>query len=712
MLDKMAEEFEGQGEYALAKEYSQAYGMVMELFDRLMMLAPDEHISVKELSQVLDAGFEKIKVGMIPAGIDRIMVGDVTRSRLKDIRHLFFMGMNDCFIPKANDSGGILSELDRDMLSAIGIELSPGARESSFIERLYVYLALTKPQDGLMISFSKSSMAGKGLRPSSYLKSVTKLFDGMKIIDEDENKDLFRNIISREAALKLLIDGLRDYDNARENSSWRELYGWFHRDIESAESLKFLLDNAFFTYRGESIGRELASKLYGSEITGSVTRMEQYAACAYAQFLSYGLKLSERRRFEFAAVDMGNMFHSSIENYFKCLRDDRLALSELTEEKRIEYVKKSVEMAYENNSISVLKSTSRNQYMLKRIERVVDKTVWALAEQINKGRFEPAGFEVQFGNGNDAMVVTLDEGETMRLRGKVDRIDTCKNGDDILVRIIDYKTGTQDFEAAKVYNGLQIQLVVYLDAVMRREKLLNHDKNVRVAGMFYYNISDPVIDSDTAALPKELALLEALGKLKLKGLVNNDTEVIRLLDSDIDGSSNVIPVTLKDGEVNEKKSDVASDIQFTRLIEHVQENIRHSANEMAGGNITAAPYRLGKHTGCDYCRFKSVCGFDLRIPGYAYRRLNSFGNEELWQKLAAQAAEEAAPAEKSIATAAEEAAPAEKSIATAAEEAAPAEKSIVPAAEEAAPAEKSIASAAEENSVADIEDFIGKEDGV
>ena len=637
ILEKMADEFEAEGEYALAKEYRQAYGLVLDLFDRLIGLVPEEHISIRELSEILDAGFEKIKVGMIPPCVDRGMVGDMTRSRLKDIKHLFFIGVNDCYIPKPKDSGGILSDYDREILAGLGAELAPGARENGFIERLYVYLALTKPSDSLTITFSKSGMDGKGLRPSSYLNSVLKLFNNLKITDEDENNDLFSKIVSKDSAIELLIEGLREYSEGRESNAWKELYSWFMQDKDESKELEYLINNAFMHYEPESIGRSLAKLLYGSSISGSVTRLEQYAACAYAQFLSYGMELRERRQYEFAAADMGNMFHSSIEAYFKYIRENQIKISELSDEDRSSIVSGCVEKAYELNGSDILRSSARNQYMLKRIERIVNKTVWALGVQIESGSFEPVGFEVPFGSGNDAMLIALDDEDTMKLKGKVDRIDTCHDGDDVLIKITDYKSGSTSFDAGSVYGGLQIQLIVYLDAVIRREKLLNPDKNVRVAGMFYYNISDPIIDSDTGRLDADYAKSETLEKLKPKGLVNSDLGIIRLLDKNIEGSSKVIPVTLKDGAVNEKKSDVASDIRFDRLMKHVRTKMSEFAGEMISGNISASPYRLDGKSGCDYCRFKTICGFDTRIPGFKFRKMVSMNNDELWNRLGEEA---------------------------------------------------------------------------
>ena len=633
MLEKMAADFEADGKFALAREYSRAYTMVLDLLDRLIGLVPDEPVTLTEFSEVLDAGFEKIKVGMIPPCIDRIMVGDMTRSRLKDIKHLFFIGMNDCYLPAAGTGGGLFSDIDREILSELGMELSPGEKEKGFIERLYVYLALTKPSESLTITYSKSSMSGKGLRPSSYIKSVLKLFNNMETEDEDEDGDVYKKMISKDAAKEQLIEGLRDYNRVSESGFWKEIYNWFYRDRRNREMLKELVDNAFLRYTPESIGHEVAEVLYGREITGSVTRLEKYAACAYAQFLSYGLNLKERREYEFAAVDLGNMFHASIENYFKYIRMNKIDMYGLSDEKREEIVKECVLKAYENSDSNVLESSARNRFMIKRIERIVDKTVWVLGEQLGRSDFKPVGFEVPFGNGNDAMNITVGSGDEMRLKGKVDRIDICENDDSIYVKIVDYKSGNTEFDYSKVYNGLQIQLIVYLDAVMRHEKLISPDKDVRIAGVFYYNIDDPVIDSDGKEITAGMARELALGKLKPNGLVNSDMNIIRLLDRDIEGDSSVIPVSVKDDNVDKRKSSVADDSQFKMLTDYIQNSMSEYAKGIFSGNINISPYKMGEKTGCDFCSFKTVCGFDSKIPGYSFRKIPAISENDFWNRL-------------------------------------------------------------------------------
>ena len=131
----MAQQFEEVGDMSLAKEYGQVYGLVMDLFDRIVALLGEEIMGQREYAEILDAGFAEIKVGLIPAVVDRIVVGDITRTRLSNIKVLFFAGVNDGIVPSVSGRGGILSEADRRALREMQVELAPTAREESFLQR-------------------------------------------------------------------------------------------------------------------------------------------------------------------------------------------------------------------------------------------------------------------------------------------------------------------------------------------------------------------------------------------------------------------------------------------------------------------------------------------------------------------------------------------------------------------------------------------------
>lgn len=144
---------------------------------------------------------------------------------------------------------------------------------------------------------------------------------------------------------------------------------------------------------------------------------------------------------------------------------------------------------------TIMSSSARNTYLAKRVERITDRTIWALAEQVKKGDFVPSGFEVSFSaiDNLKAMKIRLSEDEELLLKGRIDRLDLCEDEKHVYVKIIDYKSGNTSFDLAALYYGLQLQLVVYMDAALEMEERKNPEKTAVPAGIFYYNIKDPMI---------------------------------------------------------------------------------------------------------------------------------------------------------------------------------------------------------------------------
>ena len=185
-LGEMEREFQEKGELALAKEYAQIYRIVLELFDKFVELLGDEQISLKEYCDLLDAGLEEAKVGVIPPSLDQVVIGDVERTRIKNIKALFFVGANDTLLPGNAGAGGLLSERDREQFLSGDIALSPGPKEEAYIQKFYLYMNLTKPSEYLYLSWSKVSGDGKSLRPAYLISDVRRLFPGLRTVDEEK----------------------------------------------------------------------------------------------------------------------------------------------------------------------------------------------------------------------------------------------------------------------------------------------------------------------------------------------------------------------------------------------------------------------------------------------------------------------------------------------------------------------------------------------
>lgn len=627
-LLQFAEYLKDQGQHSLAGEYSQVYGLVMELFDRVAALLGEEKIGLKEYMEILDAGFQEIKVGLIPATVDRVSVGDITRTRLDHIKILFFAGINDGIVPARKENKSILSDEERTLLKRHHIELAPTVREESFYQRYYLYLMMTKPSSRLVLSYAGMGQDGKGLRPGSLIGELKGLFPDLRTRDIGEEKE----IVTIEEGKEQMIRQLQDYREGRAEGS--DLFQWFYKQDKYKEEAKRLAEAVFYSYKEKGIGKAAARELYGKILNGSVTRLEQYEACAYAHFLTYGLELRERKQYELAPVDIGNLFHKSIDSCFRKLQEERKKLPDLTDEERKKLVKDCVLQTAEEYGNTILKSTARNTYIASQVERITDKTMWALAKQLEKGDFIPVGFEVAFSSLDNlkAMKIPLSKEEALHLRGRIDRLDVCEDQENVYVKIIDYKSGTTAFDLGALYYGLQLQLVVYMDAAVEMEERKNPYKKVIPAGIFYYHIKDPVADGTAVTEPEDVEA-EILRQLKMTGLVNSELEVISHLDREIEKASDVIPVAMKDGIIQEARSSVASRKRFQSLRYFAREKLQSAGREILDGNTAIKPYKQGNRSACDYCPYHSVCGFDQRLGGYEFKKFRSIKPEEIWKEI-------------------------------------------------------------------------------
>jgi len=617
--------YEAVGDFAKAKEYSQIYRILMDLLDKVVALLGDERMTVSEFSDILDAGFDAAKVAVIPPGKDKVTIGDIERTRLQHVKVLFFVGVNDGVVPKSENKGGIISQFEREMLSESKMELAPGARERVFIQKFYLYLNMTKPSDRLYITLSKVNAEGKALRPSYLVGTLQKLFPQL-VVEEAPQMRTTEQILTPESGMEFFLQGLQEKS---ETEFWNALTNWYLKDERFKEQVQTLLDAAYDSYSEEPISHAVTKVLYGTTLENSVTRLERFASCAFAHYLQYGLGLRERELLQFASVDMGNIYHEVLEHFAKRVEASEYDWFTMSEEVANRFVEEAMEETIAGYKGAAAFEESRNRYLLSRMKHTLYCTVWALIHQVKKGHFVPSEFEVSFSGYNDfnAIRFNLSDEEKMNLRGRIDRVDTYEENNKVYVRIIDYKSGNTSFSLLNLYHGLQLQLVVYMNAAMELVGKKHPDKQVEPAGIFYYHVKHPMVDGMGSESDEEIrgALLE---QLKLNGLVNENPEVYRGMDVELAGSSTVIPVGLKADGSLKATSKVASAEDFAVISEYVNKKITEAGKRIFAGDVAMRPYQLDKQSGCDYCPYHAVCGFDLRLPGHGYRKLEAVGDSE------------------------------------------------------------------------------------
>ena len=608
-LKVQEEVFQEKGEQALAREYAQIYRIVIELFDKFVELLGEEPVSLKEYEKLLDAGLEEAKVGVIPPSPDQVVAGDMERTRLKDIKALFFVGANDVYLPGNLLRTGLLSERDRDRFSREKLSLSLGGKEKAYEQKFYLYMNLTKPSKRLEIFYSRVSSDGKSLRPSYLIQEIRRLYPDLALQDE-EAKGFGEREWTEGLGLEAWIHGLGSLGRGVD-SAWMELHRKSRVDPVWREKTDRLLDAGFYRRPSDPLTEQTARRLYGEKFEDSITRIERFSSCAFAHFLTYGLRLKERQEYDFQAVDLGNICHGALERFSGKLEKEEKDWTTLSENDRKAYIDESVEEAVTNYGNSVLYSSARNEYMIVRIKRMLERTVWALTRQLKAGDFRPSAYEMRFRG------------------GKIDRIDTCVDGDKVYVKVVDYKTGKKAFDVTALYHGLQLQLMVYLDAAVGLEEKRHPGQEVIPAGVFYYRIEDPLVDKRQKTEDSGEEIQEdILKELKPDGVINCKDEVLAHLDRRMEGESLVVPVKYNKNGSLSKTSKAVSEEEFAVMMQHAVGKVKSVHEQILKGEVEPRPYRNGQETGCDYCGYRNICGFDTRLNGYEYRKIRKMSLEE------------------------------------------------------------------------------------
>lgn len=633
-LKKIAEEFSGNGEefqresreapsgdMAKAREYEQVFEEVLGLFEKMEALLEGEKLRKKEVLELFVAGFSQIQVGVIPAKADRVTVGDLTRTRLPRIRALFVIGAAEGALPKTKDSGGIINDREKKSLKEAGFNLSETVTEDIYIQRFYLYQMFTKPEERLYISYGSLDFSSQPQRPSMVFGFLQELFPNLKMLLAKSRMEVFGNY----EAVEYVSDALRKIragEMSREEPGFLQLF----KEIDQRLFPK-LLQMAFYVYKKEGIGREAAMGLFGKEISAGVTRLELFHACPYAHFLRYGLRLVERKVHSFVPADLGVLVHSLLEYVFAYAREHEILISKAAPEELEALTRQAAKLCLTGEKI--FEESKRNRYQMERILQMTRFNLGILGKQLAAGDFLPRYFERSFGEKDRLQALTMDLrcGGKLKLRGKIDRVDVWDTEDQMFVKVVDYKTGSLKWEPDLPIYGREMQLILYMDAMLEQLGILYPQKKILPAAFLYYHIDYPLLTRESFRDAPDVLLRE----LRPTGLVNASGEVIRHLDRDIEKNSSVIPVMFtKEGAFGAYAS-VADTRRFKALGNYVRKKAKEAGEEILQGNISISPMMRGNMTQCDYCPYGAVCGFDPRLAGFAYRNLEKISKDDVWE---------------------------------------------------------------------------------
>ena len=634
-LDQWIEELREQKNFEYVNENTQIWNKIMEILDQLTEILAEESTTLKEYGRILEAGFLACEVGVIPSTIDQVLVGSIERSKSHDIKALFVIGVNDGVLPFSKEDGGILLDHERESLDKKGLSIGTTLKNSLLEEQFMIYSAFSKPKEYLWISYALADQEGKAMRPSILIDRFKKIFKKLNIKSDvvptlDRQLHLVATPIS---TFKYMTENIRqNVDDKPIEDIWWDVYSWYVNEPRWEERRNLMVKGLFHQNQISYIGEQKARSLYDNPVKSSVSRLERFANCPFSHFVNYGLRPKERKEYQLSNPDIGRLFHDSMEQFTKEMVEEQIQWKDLTKEQSDDLVEKVIDEMVPEFEHGVMLSTHRYKYLVTRLKRISKRAMWTLTEHVKKGEFIPMGHEIIFGLDGDIppIIIELEDGEKIYLEGRIDRVDILNDEDGNYVKIIDYKSGSKDFSLSDVYYGFQIQLMVYLDAILsgegKKQKI-----EVHPGGIFYFKIDDPMVKTTEKAV--EEVEKEINKRLKMKGLVLKDVNIIKKIDEDIGRSSNIIPAGLtKDGEIS-KTSSALPEEDFKALLKHVRGLVKEIGEEMLKGNVKIEPFKKGGDTSCKYCEYISICQFDHSFHDNQYKNIKELKNDEVLEKI-------------------------------------------------------------------------------
>ncbi|WP_226658615.1 helicase-exonuclease AddAB subunit AddB [Pseudalkalibacillus hwajinpoensis] len=641
-IDRLKEQAEMSGQLSKAREHDQVWDAVISLLDETVELIGNQTLSVEQFTKLLEAGMENMKFALVPASLDQVVIGSIDRTRFTDVKCGFLLGVNEGVLPARIQEDGLLNEQDREKLEEQGIQLAPGLKRRLLDEEFLIYHSLSTPSDSLWVSCPLADEEGKGLQPSIVMNRLQEMYPdleiGLKFAEPGEEMTEELSFITNPSkTIGRLTGQLRQWHRGYPiDPIWWDAYNWFIEAPSQKDRIR-LIDSLFYRNKAERLTESTSRKLYGNQIQTSVSRMERYKSCAFSQFASHGLKLKERATFKLEAPDIGQLFHAALNMMAETIKQRHWDWAKLSSNQYYELSGQIVEQLAPKLQNEILLSSNRYHYIMRKLTQVVGRASSVLGQQAKKSGFQPAGLELGFGPNQELPPIefTLKNGVKIQLVGRVDRVDQALNGEELLLRIIDYKSSGTSLDLSEVYFGLALQMLTYLDVVISNANVWL-GREATAAGMLYFHVHNPMLQTSA---PGQAAIQQELfRKFKMKGLLLADKDVVSLMDNDIETKkSDIIPAALKKDGSFYKNSSVLSSDDFQALRSYTRKTIQTIGTEISDGRIEIDPYKLKDRIPCTFCSYRSFCQFDQAMEDNAYRPIAAQDDETILRRMREEA---------------------------------------------------------------------------
>lgn len=599
-LAQRACSFSEAAEYAKAQEERQTYAAFCSALDAVVSICGDLQADCDMFAKLLDLVLSDFELGRTPACVDEVTVGDAQLVRVQQCRLIYLFGTNEGVFPQACTENGTFTDAEKEILQTLGMTHFDDLQQQNANEMLYFCDSVASAREKLVISYAEKDLAGQTLQCSMAVQRVRILLPWLVPTDPTVVADPISLVEGERASFELaalyrdtpLGDALLRYYRTK-----GEFSAWLHAGTVP------------ITVRYMQISPLLRHQLYGTDLAFTQARLNTFSKCAFSYYCEYVLRLRGVEKASFSTLDIGNYMHAVLERFLK-------AYVSTQPEEKIDHawIREKIS-AYTDDYFLSLCFTRVSEFKNSRLAYLVNRlkdTSVLLAEnmvgEFSQMQFVPRDFELSIGeDGVSPLAIPLPDGTCARIYGKIDRVDTLQAGENVYVRVIDYKTGNQELKPEYWKYGLDLQLLLYLFSLWENGAS-RYGGSIQPAGVLYLSAATPnlSISGTESSKEKEALLMHAVER---KGIVCDDLSVLRAMEPSLQGK--YIPVSCKSDGTLRASHSVADIAYFTQLREQVSDVVRQICMELKDGKADALPIHV-RHkeidqTPCTYCKYRPLC---------------------------------------------------------------------------------------------------------
>lgn len=625
--------FKKNGDVNRAEQFTKIWNLILDVLNQTVTALGDDKMTLDEFGEYMSVGLSKCEIRTIPSAIDQVYVGSVERSSHSNVKVMFIVGAKNGTFPTSIKTEGFLSNKDRNTLREnYGIEIAPDTKKKMDEQYFKVYRAIAAVSEKLYMSYSVQNEKGDSQSASHMLMEIHRKFPEISVTDNllpDADTDKMY-LSSPKATIHKMLINLSKRHTGVKNPLWNIVREWYEQN-QGWKRILSLMDRAdYYNRRGIMLDSDIAAMLYAGKITYSASRINTFASCPFEYFLKYGLGAREREEWEVTPANMGSYAHRVINEFCIAVEDGAKTNKEkidawraLTDIKRTEILEGIINTACDNMTASNMRDKERTAGILRRMGKTVSDAAGLVQKSLASGNYAENGMEYEF---------QLDLSDSAAVRGIIDRLDICTDGDKSYTRIIDYKTGKTEFDIVNIFNGYDMQMVIY--ALAAKQFLSDRGKNAEVSGIYYTAVRSKY-RALTSKLTEDNIHERNLGDLTLDGVTfapedeEGRARVIYNMDNEFFKNRESMFTRVK-MDKSDEITGVGTFDEINGLMDYVKDTITDMDSRTRSGDIQLNPYVSNGISACAFCSYSSVCKFDAdRIN----ERIPEGNSEEIWEKM-------------------------------------------------------------------------------